>query len=83
MDEIKAGSPRIRMLCPTRWTVRAETLELISENYHALQLTWDAAKEVANDSELRAHITGLATQMEKFDFFFLGNQIRMQVLGYG
>ena len=60
LDEIKAGSPGIRMLCPTRWTMRAETLESISENYRALQLTWDAAKEVANNSELRARITGVA-----------------------
>ena len=45
-DEISEGSPGIRILCPTRWTVRSEALTSISENYHVLQLTWDAAMEV-------------------------------------
>ena len=69
-DDIKAGSPGIRTLCPTRWTVRAEALTSISENYQALQSTWEAAKQATKDSEMRARITGVASQMERFDYFF-------------
>ena len=69
-DDIKTGSPGIRTLCPTRWTVRAEALTSISENYQALQSTWEAAKQATKDTEMRAWIIGVASQMEKFDFFF-------------
>lgn len=69
-DDIKAGSPGIHTLCPTRWTVRAEALTSISENYQALQSTWEAAKQATKDSEMRARITGVASQMERFDYFF-------------
>ena len=42
----------------------------ISENYEALQLTWDAAKKATKDTEMRARINGVAAQMKKFDYFF-------------
>lgn len=58
--------------------MRAEALTSISENYHQLQLTWEAAMEVTKDTEMRARIGGANAQMEKFDFFFgveLGRKI--------
>ena len=42
----------------------------ISENYQALQSTWEAAKQATKDIEMRARIIGVASQMKKFDFFF-------------
>ena len=68
-EEIQVGSPGIRTLCPTRWTVRAEALASISENYQVLQATWDAARQASRDTEMRARIIGVASQMEKFDYF--------------
>ena len=41
---VTPGSPGIRILCPTRWTVRAEALTSIAENYEALQSTWLEAR---------------------------------------
>ena len=70
-DKAASGSPGVRILCPTRRTVQAEALRSIAENYQALQLTWDAAKEAMKDTEMSAQIGGVAAQMEKFDFFFL------------
>ena len=69
-DDVTMGSPGIRILCPTRWTVRAEALSSISENYEALQLTWDEAMEATRDTEMRARIGGVSAQMQKFDFLF-------------
>ena len=43
---------------------------LYLENYEALMETWAEAKQINNDSEMRARIGGLAKQMESFDFFF-------------
>ena len=56
-DDIKAGSPGIRTVCPMRWTVRVEALTSISENYQALQSIWEAAKQPPKDSEMRVRIT--------------------------
>ncbi len=58
-DEITPGSPGVRTLCPTRWTVKADALASISETYEALQLTWDEAKRATKDTEMRARIVGL------------------------
>ncbi len=58
------------MLCPTRWTVQAEALSSIAENYGELEMTWDAAMNETWDTEMKAHIRGVSAQMEKFDFFF-------------
>lgn len=64
-DDVTIGSPGVHVLCPTRWTVRTEALTSIAENYHALQLTWDAAKDDTRGTETRARIGGVAAQMER------------------
>ena len=62
--EIICESPGIRMLAPTRWTVRAEALTSISENYEALRDTWYVSIEESKDSVMRARIGGVARQMD-------------------
>ena len=80
LDEIiTTGSIGIRLLCPTRWTVRAGALTSIAENYNTLQLTWDAAKDATRDSEMRARIRGIKAQMTQFEFFF-GVQLGKKIL---
>ena len=54
--------PGFRVLCPTRWTVRAESLKSILETYTALQELWDAALETGLDAEIRSRITGVKAQ---------------------
>ena len=70
------------MLCPTRWTVRAESLLNILENYIALQELWDAALETGLDAEVRSRIIGVRAQMESFNYFF-GISIGELVLKHG
>ena len=77
--EIASESPGIRLLAPTRWTVRAAALTSISENYKVLGETWSLAKQASSDSEMRARIGGVAKQMESFDFFF-GVELGRKVL---
>ena len=60
----------IRVLCPTRWTVKADSLRSILDNYHALEQTWVEAAAVAHNSETKARIHGVSAQMKSFDFFF-------------
>ena len=57
------NTPGIRVLCPTRWTVRAESLNSIIANYEVLERTWDEALQITQDTETKARIRGVAAQM--------------------
>ena len=69
-EEMEPGSPGIRTLCPTRWTVRADAMESIIKNYQVLQELWEKAADIIRDTETIARIWGVASQMSTFDFFF-------------
>ena len=59
-----------RVLCPTRWTVCNETFHSILDNYSALMELWEAILNDKPDSETRARVNGIDSQMKKFDFYF-------------
>ena len=63
-------SPGIRVLCPTRWTVRADALKSILDNFNVLLELWTESLEGVKDTEMKARIQGVAAQMMKFDYFF-------------
>lgn len=63
-------TPTICLLCPTRWTVRADSLLSILNNYSVLLDTWDEALEAVKDTETKARIQGVSSQMNSFDFLF-------------
>ena len=60
----------MRVLCPTRWTVRAEALQSILSNYTALQELWVESIDRVKDSEIKARIHGVASQMKTFAYIF-------------
>lgn len=43
LEEIDSNALGVRTLCPTRWTVRAESLASIVANYENIQLLWETA----------------------------------------
>ena len=49
-DSVQPGSPGICVLCPTRWTVCADSM-LIIRNYTVLQELWDEFVQIVRDSE--------------------------------
>lgn len=53
--------PGVRVLCPTRWTVRAESFKSILDNYIVLIELW--SKSLEHDTEMKARIQGVAVQM--------------------
>ena len=59
----------IRVLCPTRWTIRAASVQSMLDNYEILLEVWEESKASSLDSEIRARIIGVEAQMEQFDFF--------------
>ena len=55
-DEIAPQDAGIRVLCPTRWTVKAEALKSILDNFEVLQNLWEESLEYVKESEMRARI---------------------------
>ncbi len=69
-EELEPDTPSITKLCPTRWTVRSESLKSVLENYNVLQDFWEIVYDETKDSETRARITGISAQMKTFYFYF-------------
>lgn len=60
-EEIGSDAPSIRTLCPTRWTVRAESLASIMANYTDLRRLWVEALAATSDTEMKARIQGITS----------------------
>jgi len=69
-EQMPNDSLGIRVLCPTRWTVRAQALHSILANYEVLQILWDESLEIVNDTEMRSRIQGVSSYMKSFYFYF-------------
>ena len=69
-DDLCSDCPGIRVLCPTRWRVRAEALQSILDNYMVLHDLWAESVKRVHNTERKARVQGVAAQMMKFDFFF-------------
>ncbi len=51
--------PGYRTLCPTQWTVRANSLESVLNNYEVFIALWEEAKQIAFDSDSHIIIAGV------------------------
>ena len=67
---LSPDTPGFRVLCPTRWTVRAASLQSILDNYEVLLGVWSDSLSSKLDGEMKARIIGVDTQMHAFDFLF-------------
>lgn len=74
---------RLRLLCPTRWTVRAKALQSVTNNYKAIleMLAWCDDSRNTSDSEIRARAGGLEKKMNSFNFMY-GLQLSLLVLNH-
>ena len=64
-----ASTVGIRVLCPTRWIVRADSLASIISNYDPLQSAWEEAIDVTHDTEAKARIHGVSSPNENIQLF--------------
>lgn len=70
-QELSPSSPSIRPLCPTRWTVRAESLRSVIANYEVIQeLMEEIIEEYRGITEATSPAKGILSSMEKFAFLF-------------
>ena len=69
----------IRPLCPTRWTVRAESLRSVILNYSVIhEALNEITEEYRGNSEATSQARGIMVTMEKFSFLFgvvIGEQL--------
>ena len=69
-DMPSSSTPGIRILCPTRWTVKTNSFASIIGNYEVLQCTWEEAVLVTKYTESKARIRGVSAQMKTFSFVY-------------
>ena len=69
-EETESHALSIRKLCPTRWTVRPNSLASIIANYPDIRTLWEEALLATTDSEIKARIRGIASQMQTYQFLF-------------
>ena len=67
-DEQQAS--KLNNPCVTRWTVRANCLKKIIDNYEPLQKLWKESLKEKLDAETKSRIIGCKKQMESFKFYF-------------
>ena len=61
---------KLKKLSTTRWTVRAECMKRIIDNYELLLQLWEECLEEKLDQETKARIVRCKSQMESFFFLF-------------
>ena len=62
----------IRVFSDTRWTVRCGALVSIIQHYEELKELWKWYLKLYKDTETKARIIGVQTQLNKFNYFFGG-----------
>ena len=67
-EQMSENSPGIRVLCPTRWTVRDQALQSITANYEALQMLWEESLDVVKDTEMRSCIQGVSSLIFSLEY---------------
>ena len=70
-SELSPATPGMKPLCPTRWTVRAESLHSVIVNYTViLSVLQEILEEYRGNVEVCSQARGILAAMEKFHFLF-------------
>ena len=77
--DLAPDCPGFRVLCPTRWTVRGDSLKSVIDNYAVLQEEFNLCLESRLEPDIKSRIIGVKHQMSTFEFFF-GVVIRERIL---
>ncbi len=69
-QEDSGSSVSIRTFCPTRWTVRGDSISSILDNYNVLHQLWDECLENRLEPDIKGRIIGVRTQMSQYKLLF-------------
>ena len=78
--DILLESPGFRALCPTRWTVKAESMKSILDIWFALQQVWDETLDGNLEPEIKGRIIGVKSQMNTFNYFYGVTMMMMMMM---
>ena len=67
-EELAPETCWFRVLCPTRWTVRSVSLNSVVTNYDVLLQLWEDCLETRLQSDIRARIIWVQSQMETYEY---------------
>ena len=76
----KNEAKNVHSFCPTRWTVRGETLDSITNNYEQLMSLWEWSLQKLTNTEMKARIHGAISYMKKSDFFLVVYRLEATIL---
>ena len=70
-SELSPQSPVVKPLCPTHWTVRAESLRSVLLNYKVIQsVLEEIVEQYSGITEATSQARGILVIFSKFSFFF-------------
>ena len=59
-----------RVLCPTRWTIWANSLKSVLDDYSVLQELWEVSKSHTNDPAIKGRIISVESQLITFSYLY-------------
>ena len=59
-----------QIFCPTRWTVRGDSIESILMNYNSLNVLWEECLKTNLQPNVKGRIIGIQAQMQQFSLLF-------------
>jgi hypothetical protein len=63
--------PGLRALCPTRWSIRADSLASVQIDFEVVQKSLDEFTRMStHHMEKSAKVNGISSQLQKFDLLF-------------
>ena len=69
-EDENPSSTGIRTFCPTRWSVRGDSIESIIMNYNSLNVLWEECLETNLQPDVKGRIVGVQAQMHQFSLLF-------------
>ena len=60
----------IRSFCPTRWTVRGDSVASILDNYNVLHQLWEECLDTTLVPEVKGRMLGVRAQMSQYNVLF-------------
>ena len=60
----------IRSFCPTRWTVRGDSVASILDNYNVLHQLWEECLDTTLVPEVKCRMLGVRAQMSQYNLLF-------------
>ena len=68
--ESKNDAKSVHAFCPTRWTVRGDTLKALISNHNELMGVWENGIPTTTDTDMKVRMIGAETTTRKLPFLF-------------